>query len=68
MIRFDVKGMTCNHCVQAVTRAIREVDGRADVSVDLARGEVRVDTQSPAEPLAAAIEDAGYEVTGRHAS
>jgi copper chaperone CopZ len=68
MVRFDVKGMSCNHCVQAVTRAIQDVDTRAQVAVDLDRGEVRIDTQANPEALAAAIEDAGYEVTGRHAA
>ena len=30
-----VKGMSCNHCVMAVTKALNEVDGVRDVKVDL---------------------------------
>ena len=62
--RFKVAGMSCGHCVQAVTDAVREVDGAAVVQVDLPASMVTV--QSSAEPtaLGAAIADAGYEVQG----
>ena len=62
--RFKVAGMSCGHCVRAVTEAVHEVDGAAVVQVDLPTGMVTV--QSSAEPaaLGAAITDAGYDVQG----
>jgi copper chaperone len=60
MIELRVEGMTCNHCVHAVTRAVKSVDPQAEVRVDLEAGTVRVDGKSPAEALSKAISAAGY--------
>lgn len=62
-IEFQVEGMSCQHCVAAVTNAIREHDETARVEVDLASGRVVVDSAQPAETLRVAIDDAGYTVT-----
>ena len=35
MATVKIKGMTCNHCVMAVTKALNEIDGIKDVKVDL---------------------------------
>lgn len=64
MIEFNVEGMSCQHCVGAVTRAIHERDAAAQVQVDLAAGRVAVESSQPAEALKAAIDEAGYTVTG----
>ncbi len=61
MKTFDVKGMTCNHCVRAVTNAVQEIDAQARVEVDLAAGTVLVDSTSPAASIEQAIDAAGYE-------
>lgn len=61
MIELSVQGMTCGHCVSAVTRAVKTVDPEADVQVDLGTGKVRVDGRSSAEALGKAIADAGYQ-------
>ena len=37
---FQVQGMTCGHCVRAVTEAVKSVDPQAEVKVDLATGKV----------------------------
>ncbi|REE19696.1 MULTISPECIES: cation transporter [unclassified Paraburkholderia] len=63
-IEFQVEGMSCQHCVTAVTNAIRELDDTAQVHVDLASGRVAVESAQPAETLKAAIDEAGYTVTG----
>ncbi|MGE8165708.1 heavy-metal-associated domain-containing protein [Paraburkholderia sp. NPDC080076] len=63
-IEFQVQGMSCQHCVAAVTNAIREHDEAAKVHVDLASGRVAVESAQPAETLKAAIDEAGYTVTG----
>lgn len=60
MIEFKVEGMSCGHCVAAVTRAAKEVDASAGVQVDLAAGRVRVDSTAGADAFARAFGEAGY--------
>jgi len=57
----QIKGMTCDHCVRAVTRALQGVAGVDNVAVDLGAGRARVD--GPADPasLVQAVEKQGYE-------
>ncbi|MEM5295915.1 heavy-metal-associated domain-containing protein [Burkholderia sp. JPY481] len=62
-IELHVEGMSCQHCVAAVTNAIREHDAAAQVQVDLASGRVVVESAQPIEELKAAIDEAGYTVT-----
>jgi copper chaperone len=63
----QVEGMTCQGCVQAVTRAVQRLDPSAEVAVDLDRGRVSVTTGAQALDVAQALSRAGYEaraVTG----
>ena len=60
MIELRVEGMTCGHCVSAVTRAVKAVDPEADVQVDLGTGRVHVTGRSSADILGKAIAEAGY--------
>jgi copper chaperone len=62
MTEFEVQGMSCQHCVAAVTRSIREIDPQAQVSVDLKRGRVAVESTQSADALKEAIDEAGYTV------
>ncbi len=60
-----VEGMTCDHCVRAVTEELSSIDGVTGVDVDLRPGTaslVRVQTSGPLErtAVAAAIDEAGY--------
>jgi copper chaperone len=59
---FQVRGMSCGHCVKAVTEAVHTVDPAADVKVDLGSGKVEVDSGSARETLADAIREEGYTV------
>ena len=59
---FTVTGMTCGHCEQAVTRALKKVDPLADVRVDRAANQVMVQSHQAREVLAQAIAEEGYEV------
>lgn len=59
---FQVSGMGCNSCVNAVTQAVTAIDPAARVEVQLTTGRVEVTSQQPRAALAAAIADAGYEV------
>ncbi|HEY1027332.1 MAG TPA: cation transporter [Pseudomonas sp.] len=63
MQQFKVGGMSCGHCVRAITRAIQALDQAARVEVDLAAGLVRVDARLDAAQVQAAIREEGYEVT-----
>jgi copper chaperone len=61
---YTVSGMTCGHCVNAVTSEISELEGVTDVQVDLASGAVTVTSAAPLDDaaVAAAVDEAGYEV------
>ncbi len=61
MHRFKVAKMSCGHCASAITRAVKGVDPQAEVSVDLARREVTVDSGAEEILIAGAIRSAGYE-------
>jgi copper chaperone len=61
-IEFQVEGMSCQHCVGAVTRAIHEHDATAQVQIDLASGRVAIESTQSVDTLTAAIDDAGYKV------
>lgn len=59
-----IGGMSCGHCVAAVDRALRGVDGVAVEGVRVGRAEVAYDPARTApEAIAAAVREEGYEVT-----
>ena len=58
----EVHGMTCAHCVAAITSAVSPLPGVTGVDVALDAGTVRVDGTPEAGAVTAAIEDAGYDV------
>jgi copper chaperone CopZ len=58
----EVRGMSCAHCVSAITSAVSTLPGVAGVDVDLGAGMVRVSGTPDAVRVTAAIEDAGYDV------
>lgn len=61
MITFQVDDMSCGHCVAAITRAVKEADGEAQVQVDLGTHRVRIEpAAADANTLAQAIREAGY--------
>ena len=60
---YIVKGMTCNHCKASVTEEIELVPGVDGVEVDLESGRVVVRGSGFADDqIAAAVDEAGYEV------
>ena len=64
MTTIKIKGMSCNHCVMATTRALNEVDGISNVMVDLEKGEAAFDEASPVDMsiVKDKIKKAGFEV------
>lgn len=61
-LELTVKGMSCAHCVRAVTAAVRQQDPQADVRVDLQQGRVSVTSRLGREDVAQALRGEGYEV------
>ena len=64
MYVIKVIGMSCTHCVSAIEAAVLKVDARARVEVDLGASEVRIDSAEGEGAFRAAIEQAGYTVSG----
>ena len=60
--QFQVEGMSCGHCVGAVTNAVKTLDPKAEVKVDLASGKVEVQSEQDRAAIAAAIQEEGYKV------
>jgi len=63
MFELQVEGMSCGHCVNAVTKSVRALDGRARVDIDLATHKVKVESSAALDSIKQAITDAGYTVT-----
>jgi copper chaperone len=66
---YAVTGMTCGHCVGAVTEEISKLPGVSDVAVDLVAGGASTVTVTSAAPLdepavREAVDEAGYELAG----
>ena len=59
---FNVQGMSCGHCVKAITTAVQALDPAPSVRVDLAAKEVGVESALSADQVIAAIREEGYEV------
>ncbi|MBC8466848.1 MAG: heavy-metal-associated domain-containing protein [Deltaproteobacteria bacterium] len=64
MTTVKIKGMSCNHCVMAVQKALGEIDGAKDVKVDLEKNEATFDEAAPVDmnTVQAAVKKAGFEV------
>lgn len=64
---YQVTGMTCDHCINAVTQELTSLDGVTDVAVDLHAGEtspVTITSEAPVsdDAVRAAVDEAGYQV------
>lgn len=60
-----VDGMSCEHCVKAVTNAVNALPGINSVNVDLSAGTVTVEhdpVQSPLDKIKFEIEEQGYDI------
>jgi len=66
---YTVTGMTCSHCVGAVSEEIRRLPGVSKVDIELVPGGGSAVTVTSAAPLdeptvRAAVDEAGYELAG----
>jgi copper chaperone len=60
-VHLKIEGMTCNHCVEAVRRALAAVPGVTRVlEVDRERGTASVEGEASLADLIAAVEEEGY--------
>lgn len=61
---YMVTGMTCEHCVGAVSGALRALPGVDGVEVDLISGRVTVVSAAPVDRgvVASAVAEAGYQL------
>jgi copper chaperone len=65
-VTFDVKGMTCDHCVHAVTEAAKSVEGVKEARVDLESNSAQVEGEGfDATKIIEAIKEEGYEAEVR---
>jgi copper chaperone len=64
VIALKVEGMSCGHCVKAVTASIQSQDPNAKVQVDLEKKTVTAETDLSRTKVSMAIEDEGYKVVG----
>jgi len=60
---FNVQGMTCGHCVRAITQAVLRSDPAAEVQIDLATGVVQIESSLNADTLSHLITAEGYVIT-----
>ncbi|KAB1904899.1 MULTISPECIES: heavy-metal-associated domain-containing protein [unclassified Micromonospora] len=61
---YAVTGMTCEHCVRAVTEELSALPGVEEVRIDLAAGTATVTSAAPlrVDSVRAAVDEAGYEL------
>jgi copper chaperone len=64
MTTIKIKGMSCQHCVMAVTKALASIEGIGDIRVDLGKGEATFSEKNPVERtlIREKIAKAGFEV------
>ncbi|KRB78822.1 heavy-metal-associated domain-containing protein [Noviherbaspirillum sp. Root189] len=62
MYELQVEGMSCNHCINAVTQAVQDVDPTAKVNVVLAEQKVSISSEADIERIKSSVEEAGYPV------
>lgn len=59
-IKLNITGMTCEHCVRAVTKALKYVPGVTDVEVKLQPGSAVVHGEMDPTDLISAVTSEGY--------
>ncbi|HHV28910.1 copper chaperone CopZ [Acetivibrio mesophilus] len=65
IVKLAVEGMSCNHCVNSIKKAVGNLDGVDNVEIDLEGKKVTVEYDSSkvkVETIKDSIEDQGYDV------
>ncbi len=61
--RLNIEGMTCEHCVKAVTGALERTPGVDKAQVDLQAGQATVDGAADVQTMLQAVEAEGYQAS-----
>jgi copper chaperone len=64
VLNLKVEGINCGGCVSSIKKALAVAAPGAEVDVDIPGGKVKVTGNADRTKVVAAIEDAGYDVTG----
>jgi copper chaperone len=66
MEKIKIQGMSCQHCVMSVSRALSQIPGLKDVQVNLVNGEATFENVKSVsrETIRKAVEEAGYRLAG----
>lgn len=67
-MKLHVPDMTCNHCVQSITKAVQSIQSEAVVVCDLTQHMVEIDEMVQTVPvtpqqLIKALDEIGFEAT-----
>ncbi len=64
MEKIKIQGMSCQHCVMAVSKALGNLPGIKNLQVDLAKGEATFENPQtiPLEKIRQAVQSVGYKV------
>ncbi len=63
MIKLNVPNISCNHCANAISKAIASFDPAAKIDIDVQKKTVSVDTEKNLDSLRETLEEAGYPAT-----
>ena len=67
MYEFDIPDMSCGHCANTVTAAIKSADPSAVAKIDLTKRKATVETVVDPGAIGSALNEAGYPATFRAA-
>ena len=60
-IVLSITGMTCNHCVGVVTKALQAVPGVESAAVNLSAGTAQIEGKATPDVLVRVLEEEGYK-------
>ena len=68
-LELNISGMTCGHCAMSVTKELSKLDGAANVNVNPQAGTASLEVAESVDQaaVAAAVEEAGYELVSSNA-
>ena len=60
MQEFAIESMSCGGCASRIAQAVKNLDGKAKIEVDLTTRAVRIESSEDRASIAAALTEAGY--------
>lgn len=65
MYEFKVEGMSCQSCVNSISKAVATIDPDSKVRVDLGEQKVTIESIKTIDELSTLVEDAGFTVLSK---